>query len=66
MQGTTCASATDWWCLESAGLDGSCVLIGNYGGVLHAVRGGDGGWLGAWFTPKEPCDKKDKEERGDI
>lgn len=67
MPGTMCASATDWWCLKSVGLDGSRVWVGDYRGVLPVVRAGDGGRLGAWFTPKESCDQGvDKEEREDI
>lgn len=40
--------------------------VGDYGGVLHVLRGADRGRLGAWFTPKESFDQGvDKEEKGD-
>lgn len=40
--------------------------VGDYGGVLHVLAGGDRGRLGALFTPKQSCDPgTDKEEKGD-
>lgn len=62
-----CGSGTNWWCLRSVGLHGSCVWVGDYSRVLRVVRGGDGGWFGPWFTHKESCDQEvDRKEMGDI